>query len=175
RRTASSELRILASSVLAEVDLVDHRSFDEVDLVEIVDQAIGAVGAGVDVELSGPEQCVRSVWVDGVRLAVENLLRNAIGHGRPLDGGAGVIAVTVTPTAQIIVDDNGPGIPLADRARILEPFERATTAGTGSGLGLAFVNRVAALHSGSVEVLDSPSGGTRIVLGLWSVAATSTE
>lgn len=169
--SARTELARMRSSLdavrqLSEVDLVDRRSFEEADLVEIVDQAIGTIGAGSAIELRCPDRCRHTMWADGVRLAVENLLRNAIVHGRPVDGASETIIVTVTPEATIVVDDNGPGIAPADRTRILEPFERSAGAGPGSGLGLAFVARVAALHAGTVEVSDSPLGGARIVVAL---------
>ena len=63
----------------------------------------------------------------------------------------------------LMVDDDGPGIPLADRERIFEPFIRLDESrdrGTGgTGLGLAIVSRVARWHNGTAEVVDSPLGG----------------
>ena len=63
----------------------------------------------------------------------------------------------------LMVDDDGPGIPLADRERIFEPFIRLDESrdrGTGgTGLGLAIVSRVARWHNSTAEVVDSPLGG----------------
>jgi len=68
------------------------------------------------------------------------------------------------------VDDDGPGIPLADRERVLRRFERldegrARDSG-GSGLGLAVAVDVMAAHGGRVDISDSPLGGARVSLVL---------
>ena len=69
---------------------------------------------------------------------------------------------------ELTVDDDGGGIPQADRERVFEPFIRLDESrdrGTGgAGLGLAIVQRVAANHGGTIEVRDSPLGGARFVL-----------
>jgi signal transduction histidine kinase len=62
------------------------------------------------------------------------------------------------------VDDNGPGIAEADRARVFEPYY--TTKAHGTGLGLAIVKRIAFDHGGSVAVSASPLGGARFTLRL---------
>jgi signal transduction histidine kinase len=68
----------------------------------------------------------------------------------------------------IIVDDDGPGVPLAERDRIFEPFHRlghSRDLPDGSfGLGLSFVRLIAKLHGGSAHVTDSPEGGARFVI-----------
>lgn len=64
------------------------------------------------------------------------------------------------------VDDDGPGIPLTDRNRVLQRFVRLDEARSrddgGSGLGLAIVDEVARAHGGSVAIWQSPLGGTRV-------------
>jgi len=67
--------------------------------------------------------------------------------------------------AQIVVSDNGPGVPSHIRARIFEPF--FTTRARGNGIGLAIVKSVVEAHQGSVSLADitdgSPSGATFII------------
>lgn len=100
------------------------------------------------------EQAV-TVAGDAVMLseAVENLLDNAVRHGCR-DGGA--VAVTLrggAGTVTIEVADDGPGIPDAERATVLEPFRRGTTAaGDGCGLGLSIVNAIAVRHGGRLAI-----------------------
>ena len=103
--------------------------------------------------------------------AAINLLRNAIRHAH------GRIAITLLqPDANhywLVVDDDGPGVPAADRARIFEPFTRLDAsrnrATGGFGLGLAIVRRIAEWHHGTVEVVDSPLGGARFIVS-WTAA-----
>jgi signal transduction histidine kinase len=66
------------------------------------------------------------------------------------------------------VDDDGPGIPEADRERVFNPFTRLETSRNrkygGYGLGLAIVDRVVKWHGGHVIVSDSPLGGARFTI-----------
>src|SRR5207245_10132545 len=62
------------------------------------------------------------------------------------------------------VEDDGPGIPLPERERVLERFYRVPgTPGTGSGLGLAIVREIAAGHGATISITDAMGGssGTR--------------
>ena len=99
-------------------------------------------------------------WEDGLRLALENLLDNAALHG-----GA-TVSVRLHEGA-LVVEDDGPGIPEDERARVLGRFERGRSPrGPGSGLGLALVEQQARLHGGGLEIDEAPSGGARITLRL---------
>lgn len=101
--------------------------------------------------------------------ALANLIDNALKYG-----GNAVFVTTSAGTgphqgwAEIAVQDNGPGIALADRARALERFGRLDGARTrpGGGLGLAMVAAVARLHGGTFELSDPPSGGQGLVATL---------
>lgn len=68
----------------------------------------------------------------------------------------------------IHVEDDGPGIPEADRQRVFEPFARLDDSRSrysgGYGLGLAIVHRVALWHKGSASVTDSPLGDARFTI-----------
>jgi signal transduction histidine kinase len=70
----------------------------------------------------------------------------------------------------LVVDDDGPGIPVADRARVFDRFTRldegrARDAG-GVGLGLSMVKAIVERHGGSVVVDDAPLGGARLIVQL---------
>jgi len=102
--------------------------------------------------------------------AMVNLLENAIKYARPEDGSAGRIVVELQRDAdlvRIVVADNGPGIPEAERKRVLERFVRLEESRSepGSGLGLALVNAVARLHDGQFRIEDN-APGVRAVLEL---------
>jgi signal transduction histidine kinase len=133
---------------------------EEVDLDDIAElergrPADGAVAAEVrttPVRVVGDRSQLARV--------VRNLVDNARRHARSR------VLVTVAKeadTAVVEVSDDGPGVPLADRARVFERFvrlddARARTDG-GSGLGLAIVAEVVAAHGGTVEVTDAAGGG----------------
>ena len=103
-----------------------------------------------------------------VHLAVSNLLQNAIDFS-PERGRIGVIGKQVGDKVEICVDDEGPGIPEFAQTRVFEKFfslERPDTGKKSTGLGLNFVKEVAALHGGSVDVVNLPERGLRARLVL---------
>jgi signal transduction histidine kinase len=94
-----------------------------------------------------------------LKRALGNLLANAARFGE----SRVVIDIDDSPhELAIVVDDDGPGIPLGDRQRVFEPFVRLEKSGRGAGLGLALVKRIAANHGGTVDAQESPLGGCRI-------------
>ncbi|MCW3013588.1 MAG: histidine kinase, partial [Solirubrobacterales bacterium] len=147
-----------------------------VDLVDVVDAALQAArsrhpGTTWDARLPerSPGPTVRG-WAPGLRLLVDNLLENAARHGRP-DGTVRVTVADATgdngaAAATLTVEDDGPGVPDADRERIFEPFAHAAdTDRPGSGLGLALVAQQARHHDAHVAVDASPAlGGARFAV-----------
>jgi signal transduction histidine kinase len=105
----------------------------------------------------------RAVPLPGERAVIlfSNLLENAVKHGRP--GGRIEIRLTAAvDRLEVWIDDDGPGVPEADRRRIFERGARgATTASVGSGLGLAIVDNILRRIGGDVSVARSPLGGAR--------------
>ena len=105
--------------------------------------------------------------------ALGNVLQNARRYAKQR---VEVDAAINADTCRIVIDDDGPGIPEADRARIFEPFTRLDTSRNrdsgGYGLGLAIAQRIAQWHGGNIGVEDSPLGGARFVIS-WPVHRTS--
>ena len=69
--------------------------------------------------------------------------------------------------AEFFIQDSGPGIPEADRARIAERFVRGSNVSQdteGSGLGLALVTAIAKAHEGNLIIGESPMGGAELVI-----------
>jgi signal transduction histidine kinase len=73
-------------------------------------------------------------------------------------------------TAVLAVDDDGPGIPPEDRARVFDRLHtsprRAARPGTGTGVGLAIVAELVAAMGGRAEAGDAPGGGARLTVTL---------
>ncbi len=109
-----------------------------------------------------------------LRRAVSNLAHNALRHAQ---GQVKISSVSPTSRAgdriQIIVDDDGPGVPAEHRTNIFSPFVRLDPSRSrdtgGTGLGLAIVEGIAKAHDGNVTVSDSPMGGARFILELPAV------
>ncbi|MEO8266887.1 MAG: HAMP domain-containing sensor histidine kinase [Ilumatobacteraceae bacterium] len=168
---ANEQLQRMAASLsavraLADAEFADQSWFDEIDLADVADAAVAderrrAPEATIEIDSTPPTTLI--AWRDGVRLAIANLVRNALVHGVPVDGSPQRVAVSVAGST-VTVDDNGPGVPPADRQRMLERFERG--GGSGSGLGLAIAQQVAIAHGGSVLIGSSPLGGARVALTL---------
>ena len=94
-----------------------------------------------------------------LRQAIQNLLDNAIAFSP--QGGLLEIGLCASPPA-ITIRDHGPGIPDYAQARIFERFyslPRPDGGEKSSGIGLAFVREVAALHGAQIDVSDHPDGG----------------
>ena len=120
--TARRQLERMAASLaavraLTDAELADPTWFETLDLAELVDAVVAdetrrdrtalvTVDAGADVTIDG--------WADGLRLAVANIVRNALVHGRPADGSPARVRVEVSERG-VVVDDNGPGVPDASR------------------------------------------------------------
>jgi heavy metal sensor kinase len=139
------------------------------DLRKLVDNLLDlyealATERDVRLSLSGPP-LEASVDTDLFERALGNVLENAL---RSAPAGSEIRAQLSRDgdTAVVAVEDQGPGIPREERARVFERFVRLSTSatGTGSGLGLPIVRMILELHGGSVGIEDGSSGGARIVL-----------
>ena len=142
----------------------------QVDLAELVDELVTAAAARnpeVRVRADLPDDPVAvEGWEPGLRLLIGNLVTNAVRHGRP----GGEVHVTLRPahdgTGPVLhVDDDGTGVPEAERERIFAPFARVDgTDRPGSGLGLALVAQQARHHDADVDVGDAALGGARFTV-----------
>ncbi|HUP06985.1 MAG TPA: ATP-binding protein [Caldimonas sp.] len=105
------------------------------------------------------------VDVDGDRASLVALVRNLVDNAIRYSPAGRRVEVRVSRDAGVPVlqvDDQGPGIPAADRARVFDRFYRRVTGDEeGSGLGLAIVRSVADRHRASMTLDDAPGGGLR--------------
>jgi signal transduction histidine kinase len=99
---------------------------------------------------------------------VRNLVDNALRYGPP----GGTVRIT-TEGNQLVVEDEGPGIPLEERQKVFERFYRLVESrASGSGLGLSIVQRIVELHDGHIVIEDAGGGGTRISVTFPTSAAS---
>lgn len=153
---------------LAQGELSTEADQVPVDITELLDRAAHdamRVYPDLEVTLAPSPTCIIIGLPAGLRLAVDNAIANAVKHG-----GATRVqlsAVSSRDGVDIAIDDNGSGVPEAERTAVFERFARGSTAShSGSGLGLALVAQQAEIHGGTAVLDDSPLGGARLTLRL---------
>lgn len=128
------------------------------DVAELYEPLVEERGFVLETSLSG------STVVSGNRQLLFQALANLIDNAVKYAGAGGRIALTVALTpeggAEVVVSDNGPGIPEADRSRVLDRFVRLDPSRStpGSGLGLSLVSAIARLHNAELSLEDNRPG-----------------
>ena len=151
---------------LARIDAEPRHRRERLDLDEIVLHEITLVRQNAVVTLDPSAVSAGQVRGDSGQLAraVRNVLDNAARYAAT---GITVSLRTSDSDAVLVVEDDGPGIPEADRHRVRERFTRLDDARAratgGVGLGLAIVDEVVRLHDGSLSIEDARPG-VRIVI-----------
>jgi two-component system OmpR family sensor kinase len=156
-RRLVADLLLLARSDAARV--VAHSRCDLAQVVVEAAAELGPVSASHEISLDIHAAPVMGVRDELHRLTI-NLLENALRHTPP--GTAIHVSTQTTPDghAQLIVEDEGPGVPPELAPTLFERFVRGAGDRGGSfGLGLAIVQAVASSHGGSVT-LEAPASGT---------------
>ena len=111
----------------------------------------------------------KNLFIDVRPLAFKRLFDNLINNGVKFSKSNKIELVAKLYNEKIVINvlDNGPGIPRAQREKLLEPFERLDQArGSigGSGLGLAIANRIVVVHNGKMELINRRTGGLNVKL-----------
>lgn len=132
--------------------------------VEFVENAVARLYPNVRIDMDGP----KTPWVHVERQDLDEMLGNLIENAAKYGGGS--VFVTVVPKVdfvEILVEDDGMGIPEAERSRIFDRGVRLDTSKPGTGLGLAIVRDVAEIYGGSVALEESDDlGGLLVRLSL---------
>jgi len=160
--------KLLEDALLVAVHANPLKDKETVDLLAVVSHEVEAARlAGGEVVLhrlgNGP------FLVAGDRSALSRALSNIIGNAMRYGRQARVWVQRTGDSVEIVVDDEGPGIPLADRQAVFTAFHRAessrnrSTGGTGLGLAIA-LEIIERQHGGSIEIADAPGGGARLTI-----------
>ncbi|MEX0581351.1 MAG: HAMP domain-containing sensor histidine kinase [Mycobacterium sp.] len=168
RTQSRIEATLTALERLAQGELTTADDFVSFDITELLDRAAhDAERTYPDLRISlVPSPAVLMVGLPvGLRLVIDNAIANAVKHG-----GATEVRLGVASSAagvSVTVDDNGSGVPEAERHTVFERFSRGSTASrSGSGLGLALVAQQAELHGGTASLATSGLGGAQLALNL---------
>jgi signal transduction histidine kinase/CheY-like chemotaxis protein len=152
---------------------VESRPFDAAallaDTLDSFRAQAEAKGLALDLDASGLEPR----WIESDAARIRQMLVNLIGNALKFTEHGGVKVATRRlpgPALEIAVEDTGPGLSPADRARLFEPFVRAERAGRdrlgGTGLGLAICRRIADALGGTIEAGAASQGGARFEIRL---------
>ena len=171
---AAAELK----SDVAEMERLVHLYLDfargegtettvETDIAELIeDVAAAARREGTMLSLERLDELVLPVRPNALRRCLGNLIANARRYGRHV----WLTSAPVEDGLDILIDDDGPGIPATERERVFQPFIRLDTSRNpstgGIGLGLTIARDVARSHGGDVRLETSPHGGLRARLHL---------
>jgi signal transduction histidine kinase len=165
---ASARLATLAEQLL-DLQRLDHIELHEqqVDLKALCERVVAdiaplAIQNRCTLSVEAPQPLMVRGDAPSLERALTNLIQNAIEHG----GQGCDIQIRLCEPSCIEVLDSGPGIPEADRERVVAPFHRLVPRGRGAGLGLHLVAEVARLHRGQLTIGSSESGGAKMRLEL---------
>ncbi len=152
--------------------------WEQVDVAELarqVQRELQPIAGAIAIAVDAPEEFVVAGEERYLHRVLQNLIINAIRYAR----SAIVVRVVAGDTeVELVVEDDGPGIPEADRERVFKPFARLDDsrqrASGGYGLGLSIVQRIAEWHGGRVWVDQAPAGGAAFHLR-WSCQRADTH
>ena len=132
------------------------------DVAPILGEVVsGARRDGVAVDLRAPSGLVVPIRPNAFRRCLANVLSNAVRHAERVS----VRASRSRDSIEIVVDDDGPGIPESAREDVFKPFYRIdgsrNPATGGTGLGLTIARDVMRGHGGDIRIETAPGGGVR--------------
>jgi two-component system osmolarity sensor histidine kinase EnvZ len=141
------------------------------DVSEVVKEAVAAsVRARADraarLKVDAPDSITLPVKRNALKRCATNLIDNALKHGAHVD----VTLARSGHFVEIVVDDDGPGIPEDRREEAFRPFHRLDQGRNlqtgGVGLGLAIARDIARAHGGDLTLATSTMGGLRAAIRL---------
>jgi signal transduction histidine kinase len=149
---------------IAEIESGSRAAFSQVDLSEILNHVANAYAPSVEehgyVLLTRIEKdCMIHGDKSLLQQLFSNLIENALRHTNP-GTRIQIEAQKMQDQIQVLVSDNGPGVPESERKNILKPFYRLdkSRSGIGSGLGLSLVSAIASLHHAKLTLGDNQPG-----------------
>ena len=171
------------TTVLQEADRLKHivsefsdfarmpkPEFQRVDLNDVVRSAVTLYQGAAPVETQLAER-LPELDADKNQLnqVVLNLVENARDAISKREGGAITVSTKLGEAgdrALLVVEDNGPGVPLELKDKVFAPYFTTKHAKGGTGLGLAIVHRIVSDHGGRIMIGDAKGGGARFTIEL---------
>ncbi|MBO7726137.1 MAG: FHA domain-containing protein [Thermoguttaceae bacterium] len=157
------------------------------EILQDVEELLESRASDFEIKLvTVPDASIPKFFFDGEQIhrALMNIVSNAIDairNARALPENLEITRTTQSPpygmirmtstwrpdekTVRIIIDDNGPGIPVEQRADIFRPFYSFNKSG-GTGLGLSIAQKITQEHNGRLTIAESPEKGARFLMDL---------
>lgn len=139
----------------------------KVELSRLLDEVVGGFkrqGTVIDLHIEGDMALM--LRPDALRRCLNNLIGNATRYAKQIWVRAGLRDSCV----EILIDDDGPGVPPEMRDEVFRPFYRIETSRNkrtgGVGLGLTIARDIVRSHGGDIRLEDNPSGGLRVRISL---------
>ncbi|MEI7610803.1 MAG: ATP-binding protein [Rhodospirillaceae bacterium] len=163
-----AEMETMIEAYLAFARGEGSEPVESADLARLLGEvAVGARRAGGRVELDTAGDLTLSLRVNAFRRCLTNLLANSRRYAETVWLSA---RRRDAATIEILVDDDGPGIPENAREDVFKPFFRLESSRNsetgGAGLGLAIARDIVRTHGGEITLGDSPQGGLRVIIRL---------
>jgi len=144
--------------------------FQRLDLNELVRSALALYQGAAPIEVQLAPDLPR---IDADKNQLNQVVLNLVENARDAIGqrSEGRIAVSTrfgdaSDRVMLVVDDNGPGIPIDLKDKVFAPYFTTKHSKGGTGLGLAIVHRIVSDHGGRIAVADAPGGGARFAIEL---------
>ncbi len=139
----------------------------KVDLAALLASVVDDVAdAGLPVTMTPAAALSYDCQPGALKRALINLLDNAVKYGKRAQAAISSAGKTI----EITIDDDGPGIPEAELAKVFEPFYRVEDSRSrdtgGTGLGLAIAQAIVQAHGGELTLANRPAGGLRASIKL---------
>jgi len=138
-----------------------------VSLSELIEDVVNDYQRlNADVHFTTADDVMVDIRVSGFRRMLHNVIDNALRYGKRCD----VSLRVATNYCEVVVDDEGPGIPAEKREEVFKPFNRLDPSRNvktgGVGLGLTIARDIAMAHGGGISLENSPKGGLRVIIRL---------
>ncbi len=165
-------LKILADLDEMEAMISSTLAFARDDSARETKVLVDLVGLLVDlcdhfrVAFDGPDELEMSLGANGIKRAFANLIENACKYG----GGARVAVKIAGDMAEIVIEDDGPGIPVGELENVFAPFYRVESSRNretgGTGLGLAVARSAVRANGGDITLANRQTGGLTVTVTL---------
>jgi two-component system osmolarity sensor histidine kinase EnvZ len=161
------DMRKMLEGYLAFARGESAEKVQDTDVGELLRDVIdGARFGAARIALDAPDHIAVPARPNALKRCITNLVNNAAIHARNIE----IRAARRGDALEITVDDDGPGIPVAEREAVFRPFYRLDPSRNpetgGTGLGLTIARDVARGHGGDLTIEDAPLGGVRARLRL---------